>query len=413
MATTPSTVAEPVSRHSALSTGFLARHRYSSRLRAVAYPGTAVFIAVFLAVVMVTHRSPADSTDPLGGATSREPAPSAAGEPDANTCAALVAEMPLPDRLAQRLMIGVDPGAPAAARALERDTHVGGLFIGGNATQILQGSALTVIQSAALYPIAVAVDDEGGRVQRIDTLHGSMPSARQMGTMPPGEVRRIGAQRGRELKARGVTVDFAPVLDLGAHPGNAVIGDRAFSADPAVVVAHAGAFAAGLRDAGITPVFKHFPGHGRANGDSHRKLVTTPPLASLRVMDLPPYEQLLTEGPSVVMVGHLNVPGLTNGVPATLSPPAYRLLRDEIGFTGVTITDDLGGMRAVSDRYGIVDAVTTALESGADIALWTSAEKLDDVLARLMTETEANRLPVADTDASVARILEMKGVCRG
>lgn len=398
-----------MSRHSAKRCRLLTRRRRGPRLRTIAYLGFAMFVAV----LMLEHQ-PTDSTEELaaqptaGG--SRAPG-SATDSVIGSACADLVAKMPMRDRLAQRLMVGVDPSAPAAARDIALNTHVGGMFIGGNATTILQKPALSAIQSATSVPVAIAVDDEGGRVQRIDTLHGSMPSAREMGKMPVEDVRRIAEERGRQLKAIGITVDFAPVLDVGSQPDDAVIGDRSFSPDPQVVVSRAGAFAAGLRDAGVIPVFKHFPGHGRAIGDSHKGLVTTPPLDSLRAMDLLPYEQLLGQGGAVVMVGHLDVPGLTDGVPATLSPRAYQLLRKEFAFSGVTITDDLGAMRAVSDRYGIVDAVAVALESGADIALWTSTQQLDEVLTHLVAESDTGRLPVADTDAAVTRILEMKGLC--
>jgi beta-N-acetylhexosaminidase len=320
--------------------------------------------------------------------------------------------MPLRARLAQRLMVGVDPAHPDAARAVVARYGVGGVFIGGDATEILRGDALAPMRAASPLPVAVAVDEEGGRVQRIDQLDGSIPSARLMAaTRSPQQVRELGARRGRELRARGVTVDMAPVLDLDAGPRDGAIGDRSFSADPATVVRYAGAFAEGLRDAGVLPVFKHFPGHGRASGDSHQGLVTTPPLEALRTDDLVPYHELLGSGPAAVMVGHLTVPGLTDGQPASLSPPAYRLLRTELGFSGLVITDDLGAMRAVTDSYQLPDAVLTALRSGADMALWTSTAELGTVLDRLEAAVADGRLPATNVDQAAARILAAKGQC--
>ncbi|HEX4249548.1 MAG TPA: glycoside hydrolase family 3 N-terminal domain-containing protein [Pseudonocardia sp.] len=327
-------------------------------------------------------------------------------------CGPMVAALPLRAQLAQRLMVGVNASQPDSARAVVAATGVGGVFIGGKPTAFLRSGALASMRAASQLPVSVAVDEEGGRVQRIDQLDGSIPSARVMArTMTPAQVRALGAQRGRELKARGITVDMAPVLDVDGGPAGGAIGDRSFSADPNTVASYAGAFAAGLRDAGVLPVFKHFPGHGRANGDSHAGLVGTPPLASLRTDDLVPYRDLLGAGPAAVMVGHLNVPGLTDGLPASLSPAAYRLLRGELGFHGMVLTDDLGAMRAITDRYDLPDAVVAALEAGADVALWTSTDDLDTVLDRLQAAVGTGQLTRSNVTDGAARVLAAKGVC--
>jgi beta-N-acetylhexosaminidase len=371
------------------------RRRWGGRYRSAAVLGLTVLVAAGL-TVGVTR---------LTGEWQRPP-------PGPSGCAAQVAALPLRARLAQRLMVGVDPAHPEAARAVVARYGVGGVFIGGNATAILRGDALAPMRAASPLPVAVAVDEEGGRVQRIDALDGSMPSAREMAARDtPEQVRELGARRGRELRARGVTVDMAPVLDLDAGPADGAIGDRSYGADPATVVRYAGAFAAGLRDAGVLPVFKHFPGHGRASGDSHDGVVTTPPLDALRADDLVPYRELLGVGPAAVMVGHLTVPGLTEGQPASLDPAAYRLLRAELGFSGLVITDDVGAMRAVTDRYPLPDAVLAALRAGADMALWTSTAELDEVLDRLQTAVTDGRLPERNVDESTARVLAAKGAC--
>jgi beta-N-acetylhexosaminidase len=314
-------------------------------------------------------------------------------------------------RLAQRLMVGVDGSGAATAVAVIAAEHVGGVFVGGNATALLRNGALNRVQAAGGgVPVAIAVDDEGGRVQRIDTLDGSIPSARVMAaTMTPAQVRALAARRGRELRARGVTIDIAPVADVSDQPSGSVIGDRSFSDDPQRVAQFADAFAAGLRDGGVLPVFKHVPGHGHGSGDSHRGTVSTPPLADLRADDLLPYRTLLSAGPSAVMVGHLDVPGLTDGRPATLSAPTYRLLRDELGFDGLVMTDDLGAMKAITNQHDLPDAVLEALRAGADLALWTSTAQVDGVLSRLQAEQAAGRLP--GSDEAVQRILAAKGAC--
>jgi beta-N-acetylhexosaminidase len=297
-----------------------------------------------------------------------------------------------------------------------RATQVGGIFIGGNATALLRNQALDRVQSVSRTPLAVSVDDEGGRVQRIDGLDGPLPSARRMAARyTPDEVRDLARTRGKALAARGVTIDFAPVVDVGRQPAGSVIGDRAFSDDPAVVVRYAGAFADGLRAADVLPVLKHFPGHGHASGDSHKGRVTTPPLADLRATDLRPYTALLAAGPVAVMVGHLDVPGLTDGLPTSLTPATYALLRDDYGFDGLVVTDDLGAMKAVTGTFTLPEAVQRALAAGADQALWSSgaqdAAAVGSLLDGLEQALADGRLDPAANDRAVARVLAAKGAC--
>jgi len=158
-------------------------------------------------------------------------------------------------------------------------------------------------------------------------------------------------------------------------------------------------------------VLKHFPGHGHASGDSHQGLVRTPPLAQLRTLDLVPYQGLPDYGPVAVMVGHLDVPDLTNGAAATLSPPVYQLLRGEFGFTGPVLTDDLGAMRAITEQYSLPDAVLKALQAGADQALWSSGGRTDEVLDRLVRAVGSGELPESRVRESVTRVLAAKNAC--
>ncbi|WP_020664869.1 glycoside hydrolase family 3 N-terminal domain-containing protein [Amycolatopsis benzoatilytica] len=316
-------------------------------------------------------------------------------------------------RLAQLVVPGVDAGDPRAVEDLVRTYQVGGIFVGGNKTTLLQNGALNTVQNAAAIPVSVAVDEEGGRVQRIDDLDGSIPSARQLASSKsPEEVRALGVQRGKQLRARGVTVDYAPDADVSDEPDDAVIGDRSYSSDPEKVRQYAMAFADGLRAGGVLPVLKHFPGHGHGSGDSHRGTVVTPPLDQLRQVDLVPYRDIAAYGPVAVMVGHLEVPGLTGDEPASISPAAYRLLRTDYRFTGPVITDDLGGMKAITDRYQLPDAVLKALQAGADQALFSSGHNdVGAVLDRLQAAVGAGELPADQVKASDERVLAAKGFC--
>jgi beta-N-acetylhexosaminidase len=215
------------------------------------------------------------------------------------------------------------------------------------------------------------------------------------------------------MHALGITIDLAPVVDVTDATANSVIGDRSFSANPAQVTQYAGEYARGLRDAGLLPVLKHFPGHGRASGDSHTSGVVTPPLDDLQTTDLVPYRTLVTQSPVGVMIGHLQVPGLTGSDPASLSPAAVDLLRSGTGyggpqFSGPVFTDDLSSMRAITDRYDVVDAVLRALQAGADNALWVTTTEVPAVLDRLESAVKSGELNAKNVDASVLRMAAAK-----
>jgi beta-N-acetylhexosaminidase len=357
------------------------------------FAASAVLAAALLP--LPAHAGPADMCG-LGGMTTRQ-------------------------KLAQLLMPGVT-GAEDMRNAVARE-QVGGVFIGSMTRHALLSSGqIGEISASANVPMLVSIDEEGGRVSRIPDLIGQAPSARALAqAKTPEQVRAFAADRGRQLRALGVTADFAPDADVFAGDADTVIGDRSFSGDPHTAAAYAEAYAAGLRDGGILPVVKHFPGHGRASGDSHQGSVTTPDLADLQDFDLVPFRELVGRlgSGTGVMVGHLTVPGLTEpGLPTSLSPATYRLLREgsgygAAGFDGPVFTDDLSGMKAVSSRYDVPHAVAAALEAGADVALWLSTSQVSAVLDTLEQEVASGAFPIARVEASVRRVLAAKGVRAG
>lgn len=323
--------------------------------------------------------------------------------------------MSLRRKLAQLLVVGVT--GTADALDVVQTEQIGGIFVGSwTDLSILSDGGVKSVQSAAKTPVMVTVDQEGGRVSRLSPLGIDSPSARELAeSQSPEEVRALAKSQGLQMKELGVTVDFAPVADVSDEPADDVIGDRSFSDDPETVAIYAEAYAQGLTDAGIMPVFKHFPGHGHGSGDSHTGNVATPPLSELQTNDLVPYRTLV--GPGVgVMVGHLIVPGLTEpDTPASISPAAMSLLRGGTGygappFDGPIFTDDLSGMAAISARYGIEKAATMALSAGADIALWLSTNDVPAVLDTLTAAVQNGELPADQVDASVVRVLRAKNV---
>ncbi|OBK74683.1 glycoside hydrolase family 3 N-terminal domain-containing protein [Mycobacterium sp. 1274761.0] len=352
-----------------------------------------------------SHPAEKPAASPSASPPPATPAPPACGD--------VLATMSLHDKLAQLLMVGVT-GADDA-RAVVENHHVGGIMIGSWTDLSMMGPPLGgIVASATPLPLAVSVDEEGGRVSRLSDLIGQQPSPRVLAqTKTPEEVRTIAFQRGQAMRGLGVTIDFAPVVDTTTETDDEVIGDRSFGSDPAQVVEFAGAYAQGLRDAGVLPVLKHFPGHGHASGDSHKGGVVTPPLADLQANDLVPYRTLTTQAPVAVMVGHMEVPGLTGDTPASLSPAAYDLLRSgKYGgppFSGLVFSDDLSSMGAINQRYGVADAVLRALQAGADVALWVTTDEVPAVLDGLQRAVEAGDLRQARVDEAVLRVAAQKG----
>ena len=354
---------------------------------------------------------PVATTPSSGSASSNVPL---ASQLPAASLGCDVATWPIRDKLAQLLIVGVT-GADDA-RAVVANHHVGGIMIGSwtDLSMLTDGSLAGISGSSGPLPLAVSVDEEGGRVSRLKTLIGPQPSPRVLAaTHTPDEVYAIALDRGHRMRGLGITIDFAPVADVTTEPDDEVIGDRSFGSDPAKVTEYAGAYARGLRDAGLLPVLKHFPGHGHGSGDSHTGAVTTPPLTDLQNDDLVPYRTLTTAGPVGVMVGHLEVPGLTGTDPASLSPAAYALLRSGgyggPPFAGLVFTDDISSMAAVNQRYGVSEAALRALQAGADVALWTTTDEVPAVLDRPEQAVAAGELNMSAVDASLQRVAAMKG----
>ena len=235
------------------------------------------------------------------------------------------------------------------------------------------------LKTAALGPLLICVDQEGGRVQRLRPPHWTAwPSMRRLGEIDQqggldgmnGTViaERVGEMIARELSASGIDVDFAPVLDVDTNPDNPVIGDRSFSRDPRRVARLGLALAQGLERSGVASCAKHFPGHGDTSQDSH---LTLPRLAHdekrLWEVELVPFVAAARAGIASVMTAHVRFETFDR-LPATLSPVALRLLRQDVGFRGCCISDDLE-MRAISDIWGVPDAAELSITAGCDAVL--------------------------------------------
>lgn len=258
-------------------------------------------------------------------------------------------------------------------------------------------------------PLLVAVDQEQGLVNRVGAPATLLPGNMALGAAGSTDAaREAAAITARELLALGINTDFAPVVDVNANPANPVIGVRSFGADPVPVGLLGAAAVEGYQGTGMAATAKHFPGHGDTSVDSHTGLpVITHDRPTLDAVDLLPFRDAIAAGVDLIMTGHLAVPALDpSGDPATLSAPILSgLLRDELGYDGVIITDALD-MAAVREMVPDAEVPVRALEAGADLLLMPP--DLEVAHAAVLDAVRQGRLTPERIDASVRRVLTLK-----
>jgi beta-N-acetylhexosaminidase len=354
------------------------------------------------------------------------------------TLAPTATPAPAPDtelraQIAQMLLVGfrgqtADEAAPTIADIRERG--LGGVLLfdrdlpTGSAVRNIasppQVAALTAAlqataRDAGLPPLLVAVDEEGGLVERLGPPHGfaGFPSAADLGARGDTTfTRRTSADMARMLAAAGVTLNLAPVVDVNVNPGNPVIGalGRSFSADAEVVAAQAEAFVLGHRDVGVPTALKHFPGHGSSTADSHQGFVDVTDTWS--DAELVPYRRLLADGAvDSVLTAHVFNANLDPDYPATLSRATVQgLLRGTLGWDGLVMSDDLQ-MGAIRDVYGPDEALARCIGAGVDVLLIAQQQVWEeDVVGRtidrvvaLVGAGQVSRERIAESAARIAR----------
>jgi len=219
-------------------------------------------------------------------------------------------------------------------------------------------------------PVTVAIDQEGGRVQRLKAPWTEWPPMRDLGER--GELEdtaRVATAIGKELRELGIGLDFAPVVDVDTNPENPIIGDRSFARAPQTVARHAQRFIDALQTEGVAACAKHFPGHGDTVLDSHLALPRLEhDAARLREVELVPFAAAVAAGVASIMTAHVVFEAIDRQRPATLSPDVMALLRDELGYDGLVFSDDLE-MKAVADHYSPSAMVAGALQARVDALL--------------------------------------------
>ena len=282
---------------------------------------------------------------------------------------------PSQDNIGQCLMVGIpNPTLDAETRRILVDLQPGGIILfQRNYTDpdTLRTLCTDIHALTPERPPLIALDAEGGRVHRLSPPFTHFPPALQIGqTDSPQLAHEVGVALGRELRSVGIDIDFAPVLDVYSNPDNTVIGDRAFGSDPQRVAEFGCALAAGLRAAGVLPCGKHFPGHGATVIDSHDDLpYDERDSATLEAVDLLPFQAAIAQEIELLMTAHVVYPALDLQQPASLSSVIMNdLLRKQLGFQGVIVSDDLE-MGAIVRHSSVTAAAVQALSAGADLLL--------------------------------------------
>ena len=331
----------------------------------------------------------------------------------------MIAQMTIEEKVGQLIMVGFDgTQANEAIEAHIRERFVGGVVLFSRNIESPQQTAELTNQlqrlaeaTARQIPLFIGIDQEGGWVIRLKEGATVLPGNMALGATDSTELaERAGEITAIELAAVGVNLNFAPVMDVNNNPQNPVIGRRSFGELAELVSRLGTAYIRGLQHNGVLATAKHFPGHGDTTVDSHFDLPTVNHgLERIHALELQPFRAAIDADVAAIMTAHIVYPAFDTDRPATLSPTILTdLLREELGFDGLLITDDME-MKAIDDRYRSGEAAVMAIEAGADIVmvLWTPTKQIE-VFDALLSAVKSGRITQARLDQSVERILKSK-----
>jgi beta-N-acetylhexosaminidase len=296
--------------------------------------------------------------------------------------------------------------------------HVGGLILfernfenPEQLTRLISDLQKLALSTPPFIPLFISVDQEGGRVSRLQPHFTRFPTPGCLGKARSESLaRRFGLALGREMRAVGINMDYAPVLDVNTNPKNPIIGTRAFSNTPEWAARLGVGFLNGFREAGVIAVGKHFPGHGDTSQDSHLTLPTVDRDAeTLTSVELVPFQSAIDHGLDVIMTAHVIYKAWDEKFPATFSVPILKnLLRGKLGFEGLIMSDDLE-MKAVQDHIPYEDYPTLGTEAGIDLFLIChDTDKVKALLKQMERDVSAGKIPQATIETSLQRILAIK-----
>ncbi len=323
--------------------------------------------------------------------------------------------MTLREQVGQLFMIGFDGTdlSPALISWIQEYQPGGIILFSRNLVDASQIAHMTnALQELALSsPLLMAIDQEGGKVSRLPSGFTIFPPAATVAACgSPDFAYQAAAVTAQELRAVGFNMNMAPVLDVNTNPSNPIIGDRAFSGDPEQVCTLGNATISGLHDHGVIACGKHFPGHGETTKDSHKELpVVTLPKERLEKIELQPFRSAIAHGLMTMMSAHIHYPALDDTVPATLSHPIMTtLLRDELGFSGVILSDDLE-MNAIAEHSSMGEAAVRSIQAGVDLILICHQQPRQAEAIEAIEQAVANGDISRDRlEASLTRIAALK-----
>lgn len=338
-------------------------------------------------------------------------------EPPADLIASQLAQLTTAEKIGQLVLVGMDGTKPDKyTQQLLDEYQVGGfIFYKDNIADSAQAlsllNQLKEDNASNPVPLFLSVDEEGGRVSRLPGEFSKMPTAAQIGGSGKAEAAGEAYEIiGQALSGFGLNLDFAPVLDVHSNPDNPVIGNRAFGTTPAEVSLMGLAAMKGLSDTGVIPVVKHFPGHGDTSVDSHLGLpVVEHDLERLREFELKPFADAIKSGADMVMIAHILLPKLDAEHPASFSPVIiHDLLRQEMGYEGVIISDDMT-MGAITENYKMEQAAVDFITAGGNIVLvGHHYDQEIAVIEALTLAVEEGRISEEMLDQRVYPILKLK-----
>jgi beta-N-acetylhexosaminidase len=314
-------------------------------------------------------------------------------------------------KIGQLVIVGFDgTSIPSDLQAISREMGLGGVVLFDRNIESPEQVGEVAYEALALsreLPPWVSIDQEGGRVARLKSPFTRWPAMSSLGR--GGDIdlaARFAHAMARELEAVGITLDYAPVLDVNTNPENVVIGDRALAGEPEAVGKLGEAIVDSFQSLGVAACAKHFPGHGDTSEDSHFELpVVSHSVNRLRDVEMHPFRVAIARDVAAVMTAHVLYSSLDEERPATLSHQIVTgILREKLGFEGLIISDDME-MAAISDGYSIEDATVRAVGAGCDMVLLcgSDVDKQVRVLEALIRAVENDRLKRERVEESFAR----------
>lgn len=401
-------------------------------------PGWLIPAVIVLAVIVLTAGAywalaPARTSDvppdpsPSQLPPSQAPSPSAVSTPTPaptptpvpDPAQALLQEMTLREKVCQLFVVQpadlvpgvgrVTAAGEATQRALERYPVAGLLYDAGNLVTMEQTrTMLANVQSYSKIPLILTCDEEGGRVNRLMNTIGTTWVGPMLDYKDQGEDKAVENAKtiASDLRSCGFNMDLAPVADVWSNPANTVIGDRAYSDDFGQASQLVAAAVSGFHEGGVACALKHFPGHGDTSADSHYGSVYVyKSLDELRQAELIPFQAGIEAGADAVMLGHLIIEAVDDQPALFSSKIVTELLREELGFDGVVITDSLK-MQAMTDHYGSGDIAVKAVQAGVDLLL--CPQDLGAAVDALIQAVEEGTVSQERLDESVLRVLHLK-----